>query len=68
MILDAKSNAKDGKSTLIEKHNNVVSGLKEQIRSLHQEISVMKEEFVSPSEQQPLIDQVRDLQQALKSA
>ena len=50
-MLEAKSSAKDGKSTLIEKHNNVVSGLKEQIRSLHQEICVMKEEFVSPSEQ-----------------
>ena len=31
-------------------------------------MSVIKEEFVSPSEQQPLIDQIRDLQQALKSA
>ena len=29
LILDAKSSAKDGKSTLIEKHNNVVGGLKE---------------------------------------
>lgn len=28
----------------------------------------MKEEFVSPSEQQPLIDQIKDLQHALKSA
>ena len=29
VILDAKSSAKDGKSTLIEKHNSVVSSLKD---------------------------------------
>lgn len=50
MVLDAKSNAKDGKSTLVEKHNNILSGLKDQIRSLNQELNVMREEFVSPSE------------------
>ena len=59
---EQKTKYSESRSALIEKHNSVQSGLKNEIKQLHGDLSLLKHEFVPPQIQMELHEQITSLQ------